>query len=109
MKPQFLTKRPSIIMSPTRNKPRWNIASLAAPVVGIVIVIPVYFAFGPVFGTLIGLNIYVSFSALGVLFAVISLVRFERWIFVSLVALVLNCLPWIWYAAHYPLQIGPHF
>lgn len=91
------------------NKPRWNIASLAAPIVGIVIAIPVYFKYGPVFGTLFGLYVCLSFSALGVLLAVISLIRFERGVAVSCGALVLNSLPWIWYAEHYPLQFGPHF
>jgi hypothetical protein len=63
---------------------------------------------GPFFGTIIGLNIFVSFSALGVLFAVISLVRFERWIIVSCGALVLNSWPLIWYATHYPFPTdGP--
>ena len=97
-------------MSLTRHKPRWNIASLIAPLVGILAAIPVYFIFGAWFGTLFDIYVLLGFSAFGVLFAVISFARLERWMIVSLVGLVVNSLPWIWFAANYDKQItGPHF
>lgn len=91
-------------MSSHRNKPDWNITSLFFTGIGVLLAIPCYFGFGPVFGTIFGIYVFLFFAALGVLFAVLSLVRRERLLIISLLGLIVNGLPWIWWAMNYVKQ-----
>ena len=90
-------------MSPARRKPTFRITALVTLLTNVVVVVATCFLlamdWGYPFGVLaFGIYFGMFFSALGVLFALVSLVRRERGWFVSLIALALNCvaLMWIW-------------
>jgi len=85
-------------MSTANNKPILSVISLLTLLTNAVVVVASYLL-------LVNSNIFVIFfdfwvgiflSALGTLFALVSLLRRERYLIVSLLALTLNCAPLIW-------------
>jgi hypothetical protein len=71
------------------------------PVAGPIVAALLYYIYGPLFGLIAGLMGLGLLSAFGVLLALVSLLRRERWIAFSLAALALNSLPVIWWAVHW--------
>ena len=56
---------------------KWNVASLFAPIIGIVAATPFYLMWGPLFGLITGIYICGFFLMLGVVFALIAIVKRE--------------------------------
>ncbi|MGO8681211.1 MAG: hypothetical protein ACLQUR_04595 [Limisphaerales bacterium] len=76
---------------------KWNVASLFAPIIGIVAATPFYLMWGPLFGLITGIYICGFFLMLGVVFALIAIVKREGSLLFTLIVLLLNSLPLIWF------------
>jgi hypothetical protein len=73
-------------MSSNPNGPRWNILSLVTAVIEVAVIAASYFLFWHTYGIFIiffGVWFCLFVSLLGVLLAVVSLVRRERWLIIS--------------------------
>jgi hypothetical protein len=99
------------IMPSISNRPIFNILSLVTPAVEIVAAITFSRLNWPTQGIfMVYFDIYLCLflSSLGVLFAIVSLVRRERWLLVSLTALFLNSAPLLYALLHRNTQLyGP--
>jgi hypothetical protein len=84
-------------MSQAKIKPIWSLVSLATLFVNAVVVVTTtlttkdYIVF-----IIVDFWLAITVSALGVLFAVVSFLRRERYFIVSLLALTLNAAPFFW-------------
>jgi hypothetical protein len=83
-------------------KPRWNVAAVLVQGIGLLAGFMAFIVFGKL-GTLMSLTgliyavpTYAFFSLLGTIAACIALVRQEQWRPLSWLALLINCIPFIW-------------
>ena len=88
----------NIIMSSTKDRPVFSIISLITSLVGILMAIPVVISCGPIFGAIFAFFICFGVAVLGLFFAFISLCLRERFLYLSIIAFLLNgiLLLWLW-------------
>jgi uncharacterized membrane protein len=99
-------------MPSERNRPKWSIASLVIQVAAFVVLAACLVVAGKLLGPFyvlavlfFGVPIYILCSVLGIIFAVASFLRRERFMVVALAGLVVNCLPLVWLVANRNTQL----
>jgi hypothetical protein len=83
-------------MSSTNDRPVFSVISLVTPFVGILIAVLVFILYGPVFGVMFGFFICFGAGVLGLFFAFISLCLREKFLYLSIIAFLLNGIPLLW-------------
>ncbi len=86
-------------MDTSKRKPRWNIsAAVLQPVAILAAFVALIVTSQPesLIGLIYAVPTYAVFSFFGVVAAVVALIRRERWLALSWVALIINAIPFLW-------------